>query len=48
MGVDLSAERFRMITGAVPQMRERGSSTNEIAYALRLIADELESGGKQA
>jgi len=48
VGVDLSAERFRMIARAVRQMRERGSSTNEIAYALRLIADELESGGKPA
>jgi hypothetical protein len=37
-----SAERFRLATRAVREMRERGAGSKEIAHTLRTIADELE------
>jgi hypothetical protein len=41
-----SAEDVRILSRAVREMRERGASKKEIAHTLRMIADELDDGGR--
>ena len=42
--VDRSAGNFRIVSGAVREMRDGGASSKEIANTLRLVAEEVEGG----
>ena len=46
--IDRSAKHFRTLSRAVREMRDDGASTKEIVHTLRIIADELDGGGKPA